>query len=94
MYPLDHKSGSEIVHHRVRGLLKSHIIALLYELNFLQTKNHKLSINYKIMKVLNQIVALPSFNLMVNHKRIKGVIHINVIIQDDLNTMHRNSETT
>ena len=46
------------------------------------------------MEVLNQILAPPSFNLMVNHKSIKGVIHINVIIQDDLNTTHKNSETT
>ena len=27
---------------------------------------------YRIIEVLNQSLALPSFNLMVNHKRIKS----------------------
>ena len=94
LYPLDHKSGSETIQRRERGLLKSHIITLLYELNILQTKNQKLSINYKIMEALNQILALPSIKLMVNRKRMKGVIHVNIILQDDVNTIHRNSEIT
>ena len=46
------------------------------------------------MKLLNKILLLAFFNPMVNLKRIKSVIRINVIIQDDMNTVHKSSEKT
>ena len=80
LYPLDNKSGYETIHKREKGLLKSHILALLFKLNVIQTKNWKTTINYKQMEMLNHILALPSHKIMINRKRIKGVIHVNVMI--------------
>ena len=86
LYPLDYKTGCETIHKREKRLLKSHILALLFKLNALQTRNKKTIINYKQMEVLNHILTLPSTNLMVNKNRIKGAIHINIILQDTTTT--------
>ena len=88
LYPLDNNLGHETIHKREKGLLKSHILALLFKLNALQTKNHKTTINYKQMEVLNHILALQSHKIMVHGKRIKGVIHINVMLQN-INTAYK-----
>ena len=75
LYPLDHKTGCETMHKREKRLLKSHILALLFKLNVLRTKNKKTSINYKQMEVLNHILTLPSTKLMVN-KNVLRVLYI------------------
>lgn len=92
MYLLDHKTGNETIHKREKGVLICHIIALLYKLNVLQTKNRKLSINHKTMEVLNHILTLPYIKLMVNWKRIKGSTHIDIILLDDNTIKHKSAQ--
>ena len=43
------------------------------------------------MEVLNNILALPSHKIMFDRKRINGVIHVNIILQN-INTTYKYSE--